>query len=67
MACADLDHEEHVQAPQRDRAVHVKEAAGQHCRGLGAQELPLCGAVASRCGLIFSRFRIRRTVDAPAR
>ena len=51
MACADLDHEEHVQAPQRDRTVHMEEAAGQHGHGLGVQELPPRFAIALRCGL----------------
>ena len=37
---ADFDHEEDVDAAQRDRAVHVEEARGEHRRCLGVQELP---------------------------
>jgi hypothetical protein len=40
VAGADLNHEEAVQAVEGHRAVHVEEVGGQHCRGLGAQELP---------------------------
>jgi len=38
VAVADLHREQHVDPPQRDRAVHVEEIHGQHARGLGAQE-----------------------------
>jgi len=43
MTSADLDHEEHVQPTQGDRAVDVEEIACQHGRGLRAQELPSGG------------------------
>jgi hypothetical protein len=35
-----FQYEEHVDSLERDRAVHMEEIAGQHGRGLGAQELP---------------------------
>ena len=60
-------HEEHIHAAQGHRAVHMEEIARQHCSGLGAQELPPSGSCALGCGGIRSRFRIRRTVDAPTR
>src|SRR5436309_1466928 len=37
---ADLDHEQAVQALEGYRAVDVEEIGGEHCRGLGVQELP---------------------------
>jgi hypothetical protein len=40
VAAANLYHEEAVQALKGHRAVHVKEAGGEHRRGLGLQELP---------------------------
>jgi hypothetical protein len=40
VAVADLDREQDVEPPQRDRAVDVEEVDGQHAGGLGAQELP---------------------------
>jgi hypothetical protein len=50
VAAADLEHEEHVQALQRQRAVHVEEVAGEHGGRLGGQE-PSPGGVVTphRC------------------
>ncbi|MGC5023023.1 hypothetical protein [Micromonospora sp. DT47] len=45
VAGADLEDEEHVQALQRERAVHMEEVAGEHRGSLRAQESPPCGAV----------------------
>ena len=46
-----LEDEQAVQAPEGRRAVHVKEAGGQHGRGLGVQEPPpgrICASLESR-------------------
>ena len=43
VAVADLEHEQHVEPPQRERAVDVEEVDRQHAGGLGAQELPPTG------------------------
>jgi hypothetical protein len=40
VAAADLQHEQHVDPPDGERAVDVEEVAGQHRRSLRAQELP---------------------------
>lgn len=49
VARVDLDHEEHVDPLQRDRAVDVEEVAGQHRGGLGAEELlPGCSVRSGR-------------------
>src|SRR6202035_4525668 len=45
----DLNHEEHVEAAQRDR-VDGKEVGSQDAFGLGTQELAPGGARAPRCG-----------------
>jgi hypothetical protein len=37
VAVTDLEYEQHVQRPQRHRAVDVEEVHGQHARGLRAQ------------------------------
>jgi hypothetical protein len=37
-----LDHEQHVQALEGHRAVHMEEVGCQHSRGLAVQELPPC-------------------------
>jgi len=39
-AVADLEHEQHVQPPQGERAVDVEEVHREHAGGLGTQELP---------------------------
>ena len=39
-AVADLEHEQHVQPPQGERAVDVEEVDCEHAGGLRAQELP---------------------------
>ena len=52
VAAADPYHEEAVQALKGHRAVHVKEADGEHRRGLGMQELP-----PRRAGVPFRRRR----------
>ena len=39
IAIADLDHEQHVEAAQCERAVDVEEVDREHAGGLGAQEL----------------------------
>ena len=36
-AVADLEHEQHVEASQRKRAVDVEEVDWEHAGGLGAQ------------------------------
>ena len=43
IAVADLEREQDVEPPQRDRAVDVDEVDGQHAGGLGTQELPPAG------------------------
>jgi hypothetical protein len=43
VAVADLEHEQDVESPQRDRAVDVEEVDREHAGGLGAQELPPAG------------------------
>src|SRR5450755_1235397 len=50
MAGAHLDHEEHADTAQGNRAVDMEEIACQHGRGLGAQELPPRGPGAVRRG-----------------
>jgi hypothetical protein len=63
-----FQYEEHVDSLERDRAVHMEEIAGQHGRGLGAQELP-----PGRVGVPDRRWRdarplqMRRIVEAPTR
>jgi hypothetical protein len=47
--CADLHHEEHVQASEEDR-VDVQEVAGEDSVRLGGQELPPGGRRAARGG-----------------
>jgi hypothetical protein len=42
-AVADLEHEQHVEPPHRDRAVDVEDVDREHAGGLGAQELPPAG------------------------
>jgi len=42
-AVADLEHEQHVEPLQRERAVDMEEVDGEHAGGLGAQELPPAG------------------------
>src|SRR4051794_25482090 len=50
VAVADLEHEQHVEASQRKRAVDVEEVDCEHAGGLGAQELPPAGiGVPDRC------------------
>ena len=36
----DLDHEQHVEALERDRTVNMEKVSGEHGRGLRAQKLP---------------------------
>ena len=43
VAVADFEYEQHVQPPQRERAVDVEEVDREHAGGLGAQELPPSG------------------------
>ncbi len=43
VAVADLEHEQDVESPQRDRAVDVEEVDREHAGGLGGQELPPAG------------------------
>jgi hypothetical protein len=43
VAVADLKHEQHIEPPQRERAVDVEEVDREHAGGLGAQELPPAG------------------------
>ena len=43
VAVADLEHEQHVEPSQRERAVDVEEVDREHAGGLGAQELPPAG------------------------
>jgi hypothetical protein len=43
VAIADLEHEQHVESPQRERAVDVEEVDREHAGRLGAQELPPTG------------------------
>ena len=43
VAVADLEHEQDVEPPQRERAVDVEEVDREHAGGLGAQELPPAG------------------------
>ena len=50
----DLNHEEHVDPLQRDRAVDVEEIAGQRRRGLGAEKLSPGRAVCSDGGRRYS-------------
>ena len=50
MAGAHLQHEEHIDAAQRDRAVNVEEIAGQYRGGLRAQEPPPGRVIALRRG-----------------
>jgi hypothetical protein len=40
VAVADLEHEQHVESPQRERAVDVEEVDREHAGRLGAQKLP---------------------------
>ena len=42
-AVADLEGEQDVESPQRERAVDVEEVDCEHAGGLGAQELPPAG------------------------
>ena len=44
-AVADLEHEQDVEASQRERAVDVEEIDREHAGGLGAQELPPAGVI----------------------
>jgi hypothetical protein len=60
-----LDDEEHEPAAQRDGAIDMEEAAGEHGRGLGAQELPQAVRLRRGTGGIRGRLSIRRTVGAP--
>jgi hypothetical protein len=43
VAIADLEHEQHVEPPQRHRAIDVEEVHREHAGRLGAQELPPTG------------------------
>ena len=43
VAVADLEHEQDVEPPQRERAVDVEEVDREHAGRLGAQELPPTG------------------------
>jgi hypothetical protein len=43
VAVADLEGEQDVEPPQRDRAVDVEEVDREHAGGLRAQELPPAG------------------------
>ena len=43
VAVVDLEHEQHVDASQRERAVDMEEVHRQDAGGLGAQELPPTG------------------------
>src|SRR3954447_13941662 len=43
VAVADLEGNQHVDPPQRERAVDVEEVDREHAGGLGAQELPPAG------------------------
>jgi|CZKW01.1.fsa_nt_gi hypothetical protein len=66
-SAADLHDEQAIQAPERDRAVHVK-VGGEHRRGLRVQELPPRRvSVPFRCRQYLRPFRTRRSVEAPAR
>src|ERR1051325_9246634 len=50
VAVTDLEHEQDVEASQRERAVDVEEVDREHAGGLGAQELPPTGVgVPQRC------------------
>src|SRR6185312_9666559 len=50
VAVTDLEHEQDVEASQRERAVDVEEVDREHAGGLGAQELPPTGVGApQRC------------------
>ena len=50
VAVTDLEHEQDVEASQRERAVDVEEIDGEHAGGLGAQELaPVGVGVPERC------------------
>jgi hypothetical protein len=68
VAAAGLGDEQAVHALEGHRAVHMKEAGGEHRRCLGGQELPpsRAGAPFRRRG-IFRALRTRRIVDAPTR
>jgi hypothetical protein len=50
MAGAHLDHEEHIEAAQGNRAVDMEEIAHQHRGGLRLQELSPGGPGAPGCG-----------------
>ena len=50
VAVADLEHEQHVEPSQGERAVDVEEVDREHAGGLGAQELALAGVgMPDRC------------------
>src|SRR3954451_14354369 len=68
VAIADLNHEQDIEPPQRERAVDVEEVDREHAGRLRAQELPPTG-VGGRTGAagIRWRCRIRRIVEAPTR
>ena len=68
VAVADLEHEQHVEASQRERAVDVEEVHREHAGGLRAQELPPTGVdVPHGASGIRWRSRMRRIVEAPTR
>ena len=54
-------HEQAVQALEGHRAVHMEEIGGEHCRGLGVQELP-----PRRVGVPLGRRRDLQRLDDPA-
>jgi hypothetical protein len=43
VAVADLEHEQHVEPPQRHRAVDVEEVDCEHARGLGCTSFGMSG------------------------
>jgi len=68
VAVADLEHEQDVEPPQRERAVDVEEVDRQHAGRLRAQELPPAGVgMPDRRWWDAWRRRIRRIVVAPTR
>jgi hypothetical protein len=68
VAAADLHHEEHVQAREGERAVHVEEVTRQQGLRLCSEELAPGGVVTALwCRWYAQPLRIRRIVEAPIR
>ncbi len=68
VAIADLEHEQDVEPPQRERAIDVEEIDRKQAGRLRAQDLPPAGVgVPDRAGGMPWRCRIRRIVEAPTR